>query len=403
MNIKQRQLTDSPATCASFLGPRSSLAPRPSILAPRAFTLVELLVVITIIGILASLITVAAVGALRKARETEIKTEVDQITTALDTYKDKATSYPPNCQIDDTSTTGTEPASTPLNEQQVLNDLKRHLKQAFPRHQESENLLRVLCGLSAIGSDSGDYTDVLEGGMSAGEALVFWLGGFSSDPKHPITGEGGPAYRIQSKGAATNASEDPIETRKWTFPFDVGRLRPRADDGYFDQSEGNRFIEFTVRINGVQQFRRINFWQYVPRKSDQPYLYFDTSRHPAAEKEGSAVTSSFDPPAATSLNPNALHVHAFKKAHPNYTDASGPYPPIQYVNPEKFQVIHCGIDDAWHEEEFEKMSVHGVDALNLATDELESYLIFPDGPFIGEIADTIVNFSPVTRVEDAQP
>jgi prepilin-type N-terminal cleavage/methylation domain-containing protein len=65
----------------------------------HGFTLVELLVVITIIGILASLITVAAVGALRKAHETRIKVEVDQIDSAIEEYKNKTTAYPPNCRL----------------------------------------------------------------------------------------------------------------------------------------------------------------------------------------------------------------------------------------------------------------------------------------------------------------
>jgi hypothetical protein len=28
-------------------------------------------------------------------------------------------------------------------------------------------------------------------------------------------------------------------------------------------------------------------------------------------------------------------------------------------------------------------------------------LVFPDGPFIGELADTVVNFSPTTRIDEA--
>jgi hypothetical protein len=39
----------------------------------------------------------------------------------------------------------------------------------------------------------------------------------------------------------------------------------------------------------------------------------------------------------------------------------------------------------------------------LDSTDIDDWLIFPDGPFIGEIADTIVNFAPVTRIEDAQP
>ena len=69
-----------------------SQRPECRILHPRAaFTLVELLVVITIIGILAALITVAAVGALKKAQETRIKTEINEISNALTEYKNKTT------------------------------------------------------------------------------------------------------------------------------------------------------------------------------------------------------------------------------------------------------------------------------------------------------------------------
>jgi type II secretory pathway pseudopilin PulG len=355
---------------------------------------VELLVVITIIGILASLITVAAVGALRKARETEIKAEVDQIATALEDYKNKTTAYPPNCQTDDASD-AKEPATsaTPLDEGTILNDLKRHLKQAFPRHQESENLLRAMVGLQAVGGDAGNYPQPLAGGMTAGEALVFWLGGFSSDPKYPISGDGGPSYRIDNLGSGVDPYQaDPIETRKWVFPFAVGRLAPRDANGEYFDPDSLRYIEYTD-AKGVR--RRINFWQYVPRKSEQPYLYFDTSR--------GAPTPMNDPPAATALTglgededgdgePDGLHVHTFKKL----SDSAGAATAVQSINPDKFQVLHCGIDEAWDVEAFERMSVHAVTDPN-------DFLLFPDGPFIGEIADTIVNFAPVTRIEDAQP
>jgi prepilin-type N-terminal cleavage/methylation domain-containing protein len=347
----------------------------------NAFTLIELLVVITIIGVLVALLTVAAVAALRTARQTEIKAEVNQMDEALVEYKNRTTAFPPNSQ--------TDANAGPLNEAQIFADLKRHLKQAFPRHQEPDDLIRVLCGIQP--QNTMDFPNLgLPGGLSAGEALVFWLGGFSSDPRYPISGEGGPAYPIQAKGATTNLSLDPIESRPWVFPFDVGRLAPRADDGYFDSTDG-RFIEYTVRIKGAPQHRRINFWQYVPRNSTQPYLYFDTSRH--------EPTLEFDPPASTAPS-IALHVHAVKKARD--TAVTGALP-IQYVEPEKFQILHCGLDDAWDEEAFERMTVHGVDAAGLPPDELDSYLVFPDGPFIGEVADTIVNFTTETKLEDAQP
>jgi len=361
----------------------------------QGFTLVELLVVITIIGILAALITAAGVGALKRARQAQIKVELDQIAMAFQS----AGAFPPNCQIDDTNfTPDGEPAATPLDESQVLTDLKRHLKQAFPRHRERESLLRALAGDSAtVGSGTGN---VLPGGMSAGEAIVFWLGGFSSDPKYPISGEGGPSYPVVSATAPDNNTFDPIDSRKWVFPFEVARLQPRDATNYFT---GNRFIVYPDPQDS-SRLRRINFWQYVPAKSEQPYLYFDTSHHPAAVRDSSNnVVAPFDPPAATLLagTDMALDVHAIKKA----SESTSAAVPIQFANPDKFQVLHCGTDGEWDDVDssgelvhFSKMSAAHV----LPPDEVGNYLLFPDGPFTGAAADTIVNFSEGT-LEASQP
>lgn len=381
---------------------RTSLPPGSRILHPRrAFTLVELLVVITIIGILASLITVAAVGALRRGQEARTKIELNQIADAFEHSKTTVGSYPPNCQTDDNVAGGTEPTATPLSEADALADLKRYLQQIAPRHKESDNLLRVLVGLNAVGADAGNYQKVLPGGMTAGEAIVFWLGGFSSDPKYPISGEGGPSYRLPNgKNKPENPSLDPITTRKWVFPFEVARLGGRTEDGFFDP-QYNRFIEYTITINGVAQDRRINFWQYLPAKSKEPYMYFDTSRHPAGVLSGpSNLLATYDPPAATlptGLGPNGegLHVHALKRKADTITTTT---PQVEFVNPEKFQVIHCGTDDAWGTDEFEKMSVH-----DIGQNDWTLYLLYPTGPFTGDAADTIVNFATQTRLEDAQP
>ena len=195
-----------------------------------------------------------------------------------------------------------------------------------------------------------------------------------------------------------NRTLDPIETREWVYPFEITQVAPRAEDGYFDESN-DRFVEYRIVINGQPQDRRINFWQYTPRKSPQPYLYFDTSRHPAAVRVGTNIVSSFDPPAATEKSPFALHVHAFKKA----SDSAGTNVPIEFVNPDKFQIIHCGDDDAWDEEAFERMSAHGVEGAGDDPADVANYLLFPTGPFIGEVADTIVNFTSERKIEDAQP
>jgi prepilin-type N-terminal cleavage/methylation domain-containing protein len=351
---------------------QASPHPASSIPHPRAaFTLVERLVVITIIGVLVALITTAAIGALKRGRETQIKSEINQLDVAFNETKNKTTALPPNCQTDGTS--------GPIEETTVFNDLKRYLSTAFPRHRESDDLIRVLVGINPQNTANFPMPpNPLPGGMSAAEAIPFWTGTFSSDPKFPISGEGGPAYAIQSIGNAQNASLDPIASRTWAF--DKTRLGPRDDDKYFNASEG-RFIEYQVTINGQAQFRRINFWKYYPNKSDQPYVYFDVSRY---EPE-----ARYDPAAAADL-----HVHAFKKK----ADSGSAGTPIQFMNAGGFQIFHCGDDGEWGEEEFERMSAH-----DIASNDPNDYLLYPTGPFVGDIADTITNIGTQTKVEDAAP
>jgi len=61
-----------------------------------AFTLVELLVVITIIGILAGLIVTTAGMAMAKARRKLVETQRDQLVTVIDSYYAKKNFFPPD-------------------------------------------------------------------------------------------------------------------------------------------------------------------------------------------------------------------------------------------------------------------------------------------------------------------
>src|SRR5438552_5816201 len=60
------------------------------------FTLTEMLVVIGIIAILAALLLPAVNHAIYVARNTAIAVEVNQLATAIESYKNAMTDYPPN-------------------------------------------------------------------------------------------------------------------------------------------------------------------------------------------------------------------------------------------------------------------------------------------------------------------
>jgi len=64
--------------------------------AGQAFTLVELLVVISIIGVLAALILPLASSVARVKKENTAQAELQQIETALENYKAKNGAYPPS-------------------------------------------------------------------------------------------------------------------------------------------------------------------------------------------------------------------------------------------------------------------------------------------------------------------
>lgn len=73
----------------------------PKNLHPRGFTLVELLVVITIIGILVSLLMPAIQNARESGRQTQCMNNLRQLSTAISSYVSKKQHYPPSatCRI----------------------------------------------------------------------------------------------------------------------------------------------------------------------------------------------------------------------------------------------------------------------------------------------------------------
>jgi type II secretion system protein G len=66
----------------------------------KAFTLIELLVVIAIIGLLATLSVVSFGEAQKKARDAKRMSDIKQIQTALEMYKDEYGAYPENSDND---------------------------------------------------------------------------------------------------------------------------------------------------------------------------------------------------------------------------------------------------------------------------------------------------------------
>jgi prepilin-type N-terminal cleavage/methylation domain-containing protein len=341
--------------------PSSAFGLRPS---RSAFTLTELLIVIAIIAILAGLIAAAAINALRRGREAGIQLEIRNLSAAVEEFKTDRGVYPPNAMN----------PGTPAIAKLVQSDMQRTFAKAFQGSKEPAVLALALCGQNTAGGTNEN----LPNGMTAAEAVYFWLGGFSSDKNFPISGPGGPSFPV----TGPDANVEVLENRTGGYEFDLGRLGPRTDAGVFDAST-NRFIVYEVDLNAdgdvtdPGERRRINFWHVTPRGSEQPLVYFDTSRHKPYQ---------YDPYAG----PTVANVFPIKKVREGAAAAST-MRDIAFID-DKYQILHCGLDDDW--------GSFGVSASS--TNDPKAPLLFPEGPFIGPTADTLTNFTDGTLADASE-
>lgn len=340
-----------------------------------AFTLVELLVVIAIIAVLASLILVGGAAAIRRARIAAISAEIAQLDSAFIEYTNdrSAGAYPPNLLTASHFGNGITAQNNAMKEK-TLDDFKRHFNKAFPKHREPPQLLAQLAGVQV--DSTGQFTgglaesDNMFGGLSPYEAIVFWLGGFSDDPKYPISGPGGPSH--------LNGSVEDFSSRQPIFDFDVTRLQPRNDQNQF----GGRSFTYDVNLNGTPQTRRVNLWVFMPNNREVPYAYFNTPKNP-----------KFDP-----VHDGVVGIKQLKlNANPAGNRTNGDF---RYANEGKCQILSAGLDDTWGP----FADNVGVNYSAGSTTSISNEpLYYPDGPFTGEAADTITNFSTSATLEDSQP
>ncbi|QDT70799.1 hypothetical protein MalM25_37550 [Planctomycetes bacterium MalM25] len=399
--------------------PPSPLGPRTGMRTRNAFTLVELLVVITIIALLAGLLLAAVGPAVTAARRAAINTEIEQIHAALEDGKNNFSSYPPNAQTDGLADSNVQH----LNNQRVLSNFKRYFNKAFPSHREHDAVIAGLVGLNPDGSQPSSITTggtVLPGGMNAAEALVFWLGGFSDDPKYPISGAGGPSYSVDPaalSGVDPNQA-DPIDNRSWTLGVKIEQLAPRDEQGFYPAGYSRYITYQDPRVpNNPDKLRRLNFWYYKAPKINSPYLYFDVSR-------GSGAEAANDPPAITGGvtygGPDAdvlaqlSYVHAIKQLQDNAAATL----PFRFANNNKFQILQAGTDDEWISTPM--VNPNPPSTTNRTAPDFPNWLIsaqpyhdqsntvplflhYAEGPWTLELADTQSNFTSGATLEDDQP
>ncbi len=277
------------------------------------FTLVEILMVVAIVGILVSLVSVAAFQALKAGRRAKVQVEIDLLAAKVEEYKGLKGEYPPNCG------NGVR-----------VNRIMQHLKKAFPRFQADLTSgalgytgLRLFILQNYNYYDAGGALQPLDlDTLDQAEALVFWLGGLPT----PWDTGFAPPQRATGKylyGFNANPSTPFALAGTRTpgiFEFEETRLQDADFDGWLEYRP-----EFKTSTPGVAP----------------PYVYFDASTY----GDASALFFAY-PSTGPNIGPFA-YLPQWGAAVP-YLDSAKSTPTRNvYVKPATFQIICAGADLAY--------------------------------------------------------
>lgn len=250
----------------------------------KGFTLVEILVAITVIAILGGMLLAGLFPALRRAKEAAVQSELKQIELAIENFNTKYGFYPPSF---------IQFHNLDLNNKTLL--MRRFLNRISPNHQESND--RIQAWFLARGNDMNP---------NLGHDIVFWLSGLFKNKQFPLTGgvvinnathtaNVLPAYSTEA------ASGD---NRELYFSFAANRLNPGSTNpgiaGYSqmdDKFSPLVYIDsasYSIEVTGSPAWNQLN-WPDGSRRRNIGYFrrltgnLLDTSPVTYAEVTSSAV------------------------------------------------------------------------------------------------------------------
>lgn len=304
---------------------------------PRArhgFTVIEILVVMTIIAILAGLLLVGVQAALSSGKRAVVTMNLNQLENALNIYKNKYGDFPPSHGF--------------TNNNLNAIHFTQHMRKAHKMISPPATI--VITDLSSTAQNSGTSTLEFED-MQAPEALVFYLGGM-------------PAWGVDPQG------RDAVNMKGLS----------RQPQNPFDRNATQRT---EVLVDFVQM------GELLDKDGDKwPELYLDGADAPVVYFKGGQYSARIDPSDPSSNIETQVYVSAI---NPQWGSAA-PYAlqdmvdandKGEWLNGSGVQLIHCGSDN-----------VYDVDPTIAASLPLTQYRVLPFGANVrpGEL-DNQTNFA----------
>jgi prepilin-type N-terminal cleavage/methylation domain-containing protein len=287
----------------------------------RGFTLVELLIVITIIGMLMGLTVTAVWKAMESAKTAKIQVELKQLSEAMQGYKQNHVRHPPSM-------------ANLTNSAARLQAFIQHIGVAYPNilgaYKTASTLTPKIAAYTYL-TPAGTSTNLNLFSLDAAEAMVFWLGGFPT----PITVTGAIAGQklfgfhrdsndpFKRQLSDTNAA-NPLAFRTAidSFTFDETRLVDNDKDGWLEY----------VALRPEGGFTKA------------PYVYFDSSSYGTIVGATAAADLLGYPRDDTGLVASSVSLlNDFGLAVPMALRFTGTI--YQWANPNGFQVVCAGLDN----------------------------------------------------------
>jgi type II secretion system protein G len=311
-----------------------------------AFTLVELLVVIGIIGMITAIAVPTIFGAITSARNAKTKAEVDMLHMALMNYKNEYGSFPPaNMQ-------GLWRTDVTPNQVNKSHAVYKHLVRSFPRLNE------VTAGVNS------PYYAISQ--LSPAQALVFWLYGFYENPEYPLTNSKDPTNPVPGN-------------RKKLFDFDQSRLYA-ASIYLFNGTPQSFAARGSVAAAGFSAYP-VYFTGHP--SCGLPYVYFDSRCYddgPASDINYAAVNMDGETSIASS------YINSLPPANGTWSQ--------QHMAGDTFQIIAAGKDGLYGASAINKAAFPAEAAYPLPWQGATSSYASAKDPINGKgHADNLTNFA----------